>query len=172
MNMLTSENHSLSIFFHLKKSLIHQYSRAQGKHAFGILWDSQILCCITGTRWHHTPPQATWIQRKDVDALCTVSIIEQNWMLPVKTTMAISVAFLRMKDTAFSDCFVWTWFGTLKLLPAVPVLWWSCLWTCRVFLLIAACSPLTWRPGKGTRLPAAANKSFWWPSQLKICLNN
>lgn len=52
----------------------------------------------------------------------TVSIIERNWMLPVKTTLTISVAFLLMKDTAFSYCFVCTGLGTFQLLPAVPVL--------------------------------------------------
>lgn len=31
-----------------------------------VLHDVHILYCITGTRWHHSPPQTTWVQRKDV----------------------------------------------------------------------------------------------------------
>lgn len=164
----------LSILF-LEKKIFWIYWNTERLHVQRIsyMWDNQILCCITGTRWHQTPPQATWIQRKDVDALCTqFQLLSKIGFFLWKPHWPFSVALLLIKDTAFSYCFVWTRLGTFQLLPAVPVRWWSCLWTCKVFLLIAACSPLTWRPGTGTRLPAAANTSFLWPSRLKICPNN
>ena len=44
---------------------------------YRILQDIQVLCCISGTRWHHTPLRPTWLQRKDVPVLCTAPLIRK-----------------------------------------------------------------------------------------------